>query len=173
MSSNETDLLFWLFYWFIHVKCAGSHEIQRYTVNSADSVCVFWALWNEDLGKRPPGGLEIKYICVCDIHPERPVSETPGRMPESAEDLRNWMNGEERGGRLDQEDWQLVSVAWPLRVRLRVFSTGLKKQNIKSWNVNSFSIARTKTGENEECIHASETAQIRRTAASKIELKRS
>lgn len=37
----------------------------------------------------------------------------------------------EKGGRVALEDWQLVSVAWPLRVRLQVFLTGLKKKNIK------------------------------------------
>lgn len=48
------------------------------------------------------------------------------------------MNGEEKnekerekGGRVNQEDWQLVSVAWPLRVHLQVFLTGLKEENIK------------------------------------------
>lgn len=48
------------------------------------------------------------------------------------------MNGEEKngkekekGGRVNQEDWQLVSVAWPLKVRLQVFLTGLKEENIK------------------------------------------
>lgn len=37
----------------------------------------------------------------------------------------------EKGGRVAREDWQLVSVAWPLGVRLQVFLTGLKKENIK------------------------------------------
>ena len=53
---------------------------------------------------------------------------------------KNRTEEKERGGRVTMGDWQLVSVAWPLWVRLQVFSTGLEKDKIKSKNVNLFSI---------------------------------